>query len=925
MAMVLTYAEIAEQSPLNRSVLPEDGFAQPTSAARRSTCCEYEPQEYSQRRFRVNRRPQRRSTTVFLSGGVKDSVCEIELTEQGAELNLTESAFSAIFILQSSIIFTSEVARKSMSTFVSTQNQQASDANPSTLSRCAYGFFKENGGEYVITDPKTPRPWSNIIANERIGLAVSQTGSGFTWVDNSQLAVITRWNQDLTEDNSGKFLYLRDVETGEVWSLTPAPTWRSFDHYECRHGLGYTTFDLSHAGIHSEWTLFCHARDPLELWRVAFHNQSDRVRKLELISFFEWNCGVAPSPRREFTKLFVENRYDAQRGVIYARSRMWDVPSKNHGHWNTDFPYTSAFGCNRPVSRAEGDKLAFLGRYGNLKQAVALTQDKWPGRFGSHHDAIAALAIPLEIEPGETLRADFALAIAQQDEDVDAMLQAALPPEQIDAALAEAKDSWKQRLAAHRVETPDPSIDLLANDWLRYQTIVGRMWGRCGYYQQSGAFGYRDQLQDSQVWLTIDPARCREQINLHAQHQFADGSVYHWWHPLSEQGLITTMTDDLLWLAWSPRATCARPGISQSWTICQPFLDDANAAPLREHVSRAFARVFTRTSPRGLPYIGAGDWNDGLSACGLQEKGESVWLGHFLAGLLADWAHIHAQQGDSATADDYRSRRDALVNALNTTGWDGDWYLRATLDDGSKLGSASCSAGKIFLNAQTWAILNDVADGPRARQCWSAVREHLVSEVGALLLAPAFSEPDEKVGYITRYAPGLRENGGVYTHAATWAIAAAAKMRDSVTLAKLLDAINPTNKDPERYWAEPYVTPGNVDGPLSPYFGRGGWTWYTGSAAWLHRVICEWVLGVRPTWDGLLIDPVLPPGWEEVSLTRPYRGATLQISMRREASLSPDASPSIKLNGEPIRGSVIAPSSIKGKTAQIEVQLPPAS
>jgi cellobiose phosphorylase len=490
----------------------------------------------------------------------------------------------------------------------------------------------------------------------------------------------------------------------------------------------------------------------------------------------------------------------------------------------------------------------------------------------------------------------------------------------IHASLARVRADWDQRLAAHRVETPDPSIDLLANDWLRYQTIVGRMWGRCGYYQQSGAFGYRDQLQDSQVWLTIDPARCREQINLHAQHQFADGSVYHWWHPLSEQGLITTMTDDLLWLALVTASYLRETGDFSILDDRQPFLDDANAAPLREHVSRAFARVFTRTSPRGLPYIGAGDWNDGLSACGLQEKGESVWLGHFLAGLLADWAHIHAQQGDSATADDYRSRRDALVNALNTTGWDGDWYLRATLDDGSKLGSASCSAGKIFLNAQTWAILNDVADGPRARQCWSAVREHLVSEVGALLLAPAFSEPDEKVGYITRYAPGLRENGGVYTHAATWAIAAAAKMRDSVTLAKLLDAINPTNKDPERYWAEPYVTPGNVDGPLSPYFGRGGWTWYTGSAAWLHRVICEWVLGVRPTWDGLLIDPVLPPGWEEVSLTRPYRGCTYTIHLERADDASVGPPMELSLDGAGLPGKVIPPPRTTGAQHEIRAR-----
>ena len=810
-----------------------------------------------------------------------------------------------------------------MSTVVGAAKRQVDQHQSDAHKRRSYGHFVANGGEYVITDPRTPRPWTNVIANERMGLAVSQTGSGFSWIDNSQLAAITRWQQDMTEDSSGKFLYLRDIESGELWSLTPAPTWRKPDHYACRHGLGFSTFEHELAGIRSDWTLFVHAEQPVEFWRVALTNNSDRVRRLELVAYLEWNCGTSPSPRREFTKLFVANRYDAARGAIYANGRMWDVPNKEHGHWNTDFPYISALASSRPVAAAEGDKLAFLGRYGSLRRPEALEQAEWAGSFGSHYDAIAAMRVPLEIEPGETLRSDFVLAVGEQQALVDQAFDTHLNEDAVDTALEQVQAAWKQRFAAHRIKTPDQTVNDVINDWVRYQAISGRLWGRCGYYQQSGAFGFRDQLQDSQVWLTIDPASCRQQINLHAQHQFVDGSVYHWWHPLSEQGLVTTMTDDLLWLAFTTANYLKETGDLSVLDDQQPFLDDEQPASITEHVRRAFARVFKRTSPRGLPYIGAGDWNDGLSAAGVREKGESIWLGHFLAGLLAEWSEIYTQIGKTAEAEDFQQRRAALVKAINEHGWDGAWYIRATLDDGSKLGSNASQWGKIFLNAQTWAILNDVAPPERAKQCYGETRQRLFDEIGALLLAPAFDTPTPQIGYITRYAPGLRENGGVYTHAATWAIAAAAKMKDHQSVGHLLNAINPANKDPERYWAEPYVTPGNVDGPDSPLHGRAGWTWYTGSAAWLHRVFSEWVLGVRPDWAGLRIDPCLPVGWDQVSVTRPYRGVNYQIQMYRDDSLASGSAPVISVDGRRLEGNVITADQASAATVQVNVQLPP--
>ena len=770
-----------------------------------------------------------------------------------------------------------------------------------------YGHFSEDGREYIITDAQAPRPWSNVIANERLGLAVSHTGSGFTWIDNSQLAVVNWWQQDFAQDTSGKFIYARDRSSGDCWSLSPAPMWVNDDRYRCRHGIGYTTFESASSGIESEWTLFAHASETVELWIVRLKNKTSQARSIELTGYLEWCCGVTPAPRREFHKLFIETEFDPSLRAIFGRNRMWDVPSKRWGHWNTDFPYTCAFATTEDIVSAEGDKVEFTGRYGSIRQPESLRRDQWRGLFGRHYDPVGAMRVLVDLAPGEEKSVGFSVAVGGSREETTDLLKSWLSVSRMDIALSEVRASWEQRLSAHRIETPDRRFDSFVNDWLRYQAISSRIWGRAGYYQQSGAFGFRDQLQDSQVWLTIEPERCRRQLQLHAGHQFTDGSVYHWWHPLSEQGLVTTMTDDLLWMSFVAPNYIRETGDFSLLDMPAPFLDDTGLAPFEDHVRRAFERVFRRSSERGLPFIGAGDWNDGLSAAGLEEKGESIWLAHFLAGCLGEWAEIHRRSGKASFAADYDVRRAKLVNAINEHGWDGDWYWRATLDDGSKIGSAENRTGRIFLNAQTWAILNDVASPDRAAACMKAVQEHLVSEAGALLLFPAYDEPDERVGYITRYAAGLRENGGVYTHAATWAIAAAAKMKNADLVERLLFAIDPTNKDPERYWAEPFVLPGNVDGPDSPLYGRAGWTWYTGSASWLHRIVSEWVLGVRPDWEGLTVDPCLPTSWTRARMTRPFRGAIYDITVER--------------GGQPSAGPVRLPSAAPGERREVVVRI----
>ncbi len=792
-----------------------------------------------------------------------------------------------------------------------------SDETPSS-----HGHFAAGGTEYVVTDPRTPRPWVNVIANPRVGLVVSQTGSGLSWIDNSQLAVITRWRQDLADDRSGRFLYLVDLgDAGRVWSLAPAPCWPAYERYACRHGLGWSRFETELGGIRASWTLSVDESETVELWRVRLEETAGRPRRLALVAFLEWNSGVLPAPRREFQKLFLETGYEA--GVITAGSHMWDTPPERWGHWNRDFPYWSAFAAAQEVAAAEGDKAAFLGRGREWRRPAALEAGaRWPGDFGRHGDPVAALRSEIELPAGGSFDGGFALATTGERAGAAALARRFARPEAMDAALTSVREGWRRRLAGHRLETPEPGLDPLVNDWFRYQAISARLWGRAGYYQQSGAYGFRDQLQDAQVWLTIDPPRCREQIRFHAGHQFADGSVYHWWHPLSGQGHVTRMSDDLLWLAFVAASYLEETGDFGLLDDRVPYLDEPEARPLSDHVDRAFGRAFRRTSPRGIPYIGGGDWNDGLSALGLGERGESVWLAMFLAGLCADWSEIYRRADrsdqDRARARELAERRAALAAAVEEHAWDGAWYRRATRDDGSWIGSAANRFGRIFLNPQTWAVLSGVASPERASRCLSAVEEHLVTEAGALLLAPAWEEPDETVGYITRYAPGLRENGGVYTHAAVWAIAAAAKAGRRPLVARLLAAVDPSSKDPERYWAEPYVLPGNVDGPASPHHGRAGWTWYTGSAAWLPRVVSGWVLGVRPTWDGLLFDPCLPPHWRRAAMRRPWRGATLAIEIEREPGRCP-GEVTVEVDGRELEANRLAPLPA-GSEAKVKVR-----
>ncbi len=750
-----------------------------------------------------------------------------------------------------------------------------------------YGHFANNGKEFVITDFKTPRPWTNILTNGDFGAIVSQTGSGYSWKSNAQLNRITRWEQDLIKDEWGKYLYIRDDVSGKFWSAGWKPVCAEPEFYEVHHGIGYTKIVSRNNGIESELLMFIANDEPVELWKVTLKNTTKKERTLSLYSYFEWNLGAAPDWHREFHKCFLNTEYDSTLGAIYGTKRLWEVPSPN-GHWNRDWEYVAFHSSSIKPSGFDCDKESFMGMYENQRAPKSVVEGKMKKQSGNSLDAIGSLQIKIKLKPNESKEIVFILGATEDKIKAKSFVKKYQSVKTVDAEFSAMQKKWDGLLGALEVHTPDDSMNIMLNTWLKYQAIAGRLWGRTGYYQTGGAFGFRDQLQDSQIFLPIDSTYTKKQILLHARHQFKDGQVYHWWHPLSEVGLPTDMTDDLLWLPFIVNAYIEETNDYSILNDQEPFIDDANGATIYDHCVRAIEKVYTRMSKRGLPLIGAGDWNDGLSAVGLQWKGESIWLGQFLHTVLLNFIPLAEKRSDSTVIERFRVRAMKLRDAINIEGWDGEYYYGATKDNGEKLGSKTNTEGKVWLNTQTWSVIGDVADEHRAHQVMDVVEKKLEYKAGTVLVYPGYKTPDTEVGYLTRYAAGMRENGGTYTHAATWSIIAHAKLKRAEAAFRSFSKINPIVRGakPDEYIAEPYITPGNIDGPDSRFYGRGGWTWYTGSAVWLFKAGTEWILGIRATREGLLVDPCIPKKWKGFSMKRIFRGTTYNIIVKNPKKIS---------------------------------------
>ena len=782
-----------------------------------------------------------------------------------------------------------------------------------------YGYFSDDGREYVITTPLTPRPWGNIMSNGDYGMMVSQTGSGYSWRGNAGQNRLTRSFQDLVKDNWGKYFYIRDLKRDVYWSATYKPVMHAYTSFSVVHGLGYSKFIQEIEEIASELIVFVAAEDPIEVFQLTLTNKSSETRELDVTSYAEWLLGFAPDEHREFHKLFIETAADVASSMVTARKCLWGFPDEQGRHNNVDWPYTAFMAVSEPLRSFDCDKESFIGLYNNDDKPQAIRDGRLAERSGRFTDAIAALQVEVTLAPGEPKTIVFTLGAAEDGKEAVAdLVERYTAVAHSQRALQDVKTFWSRFLDTEKVETPDEAFNFMTNYWLKYQSISCRLWGKSAFYQVSAGYGYRDQLQDSQIFLVSEPDYTRKQLLLHASQQFIEGDVLHWWFTIRGGGPRTNCSDDLLWLPFVLDAYLKETNDFSILDEQAPYLNGPEES-LYEHCKRAIERSFSRFSPRGIPLMGDHDWNDGLSAVGTLLKGESFWVAEFLYMILGNFAPLAEKRGDEGFAQKCETVRQSLKSAMNHHGWDGEWYLQATTDAGLLLGSQENEEGKIFLMPNNWAVISGIAEADRAKVAMNAVTKHLLEEYGTLLNYPAFTKPRPDVGYVTRYAPGLRENGGVYTHAAAWSVWAYTLVGEPELAYDAYRKICPPNRsaDIDTYKAEPYVTPGNIDGPLSEYYGRGGWTWYTGSSQWLHRVATHWILGIRPCADGLWIDPSIPAAWPGYSVTRKFRNAVYQIEVSNPEGVSKGVQ-SITIDGKSVAGQLI-PAFNDGQKHLIEI------
>lgn len=800
------------------------------------------------------------------------------------------------------------------------------------------GGFTSDGREYVIylgPEAHTPAPWVNVIANPTFGTVVSETGAGFTWCGNSQRNRLTPWSNDPLLDTPGEAIYLRDEESGEVWTPTARPI-RGAAAHRARHGAGYTVFEHNRLGIDQELTVFVptddDGGDPLKLSRLRLVNDSPRPRRLSLTYYVEWVLGES----REETQMHVVTNWDDDAGVLLARNRF---------HPDDGGRVAFAALSLRPDSYT-ADRASFLGRNRALANPAAMEHEDLSRRTGRRSpeqsgggagiDPCAALRVAFDLAPGETTEMVCLLGQADTVEQVHNLLAKHREAPACQAALDRTKAWWDELLGALRAETPEPSADFLVNRWLLYQAVSCRLWGRSAVYQSGGAFGFRDQLQDVLATLLARPELAREHILLAASRQFVEGDVQHWWHPPSGRrspqqggggaGVRTRISDDALWLPYVTAEYVRVTGDTDILRTSVPFLeapalaDDQlhlfvtaepsfERASLFDHCVRAVRRGST-SGPNGLPLIGTGDWNDGLDRVGVGGKGESVWLAWFLADVLDRIAELAEAVGQAETAQGYRAQRAELIRCIDAAGWDGEWYRRATFDDGTPLGSSSSAEAKIDLLPQAWAWLTGGGDPGRAAQALDSAWRLLVrKDIGLVLLFdPPFNRMEPTPGYIRGYPPGVRENGGQYTHAAVWLAMALARSGDGRRAVEVLRMLNPLEhaRDVDgvwRYGVEPYVVAADVYSAPGRV-GQGGWSWYTGSAAWMHRAWVEEVLGLKVRGGTLRLDPVIPPEWPGFRLTYRHGEAVYEIQVENPDQVSRGVV-SLHLDGRPIADGAI--------------------
>ncbi len=759
------------------------------------------------------------------------------------------------------------------------------------------GGFADNGREYVIVLGKgqwTPAPWINVIANAEFGFTVSELGSGCTWSLNSRMNQLTPWSNDPVSDPPGETFYLQDDETGDLWTPTALPIRVENASYVISHGQGYSRFEHASHGIHSELLQFVSSDDPVKISILTLKNNSGRPRKLSVTAYVQWILGAS----RTNTAPYIVTELDQSTGALFA-----------YNHLDMDFGQRIAFvdlsglqtswTCNRTE---------FIGRNGSLDAPLALTRSKaLKHRVGAGLDPCAALTTQITLAADQNIELVFLLGQGSDRDHAGELIQRYRAAD-MQKIFTGVKQSWDKTLRKIQVKTPDRGLDLMLNGWLLYQTLSCRMWARAAFYQAGGAFGFRDQLQDSMALAVARPELIRAHILRAATHQFAEGDVQHWWHPPSNRGVRTHFSDDLIWLPYvvahyvkvsGDRAVLDEITPFLAGPVLAPEQEDAYFEPtpseqqasLFEHCARTLD-LSLKVGAHGLPLMGSGDWNDGMNRVGHLGKGESVWLAWFLITTLSEFANVAETRGDLEHAVSWREHAAKLNVAVEAEGWDVSWYKRAYYDDGTPLGSASNTECRIDSLAQSWAVISGAADPERALQAMNSVREYLIQygDDLVLLFTPPFDKTLLDPGYIKGYLPGVRENGGQYTHAAIWCVIAYAMLGDGDQAGDLLHMLNPINRTANRtgvyaYKVEPYVIAADIYA-VPPHVRRGGWTWYTGAAGWFYRAGLEWLLGLNIRGDKIYFNPCIPRDWRSYSLSYQHEETRYEITINNPGGVS---------------------------------------
>ncbi len=766
-----------------------------------------------------------------------------------------------------------------------------------------WGGFTRDGREYIIhikPDNPPPMPWVNVLANKRFGTVVSQSGA-YSWVENAHEYRITPWYNDPITDAVGEILYLRNESTGKFWSATPLPCPAKSDYLN-RHGFGYSVFECFEDNLKTELWNYVDVEAPVKFWLLKARNDSTSARRFSTTLFLELVLGES----RTRTQMHVRTSIDSKTGALLAINP-----------YNTEFPGRVVFLETSEATRSvTGDRTEFLGRNGSLSNPAALRRTRLSGRVGPGFDPAVAMQVQFELEAGQEKEIVFILGSGRNLVDAQELVRQFRGVMQAYQARDRVWQFWNRTLGSVNVDTPDDSFNMLANGWLLYQTMASRFWGRSGYYQSGGAFGFRDQLQDVMAFLHSKPELTRSHLLLSASRQFKDGDVQHWWHPPHGRGVRTRISDDYLWLPLVTSFYVDKIGDTGILDEVVPFLDGRpvnlgeesyydlpvhsdERVSLYEHCKRAITNGL-RFGVHGLPLMGSGDWNDGMNHVGIEGKGESVWLAFFLYHVLERFENISRLRKDDDFTRVCETERVMLRKNIEEHGWDGAWYRRAYFDDGNVLGSKTNDECKIDAIAQSWAVISGAADPDRALQALHSLEEYLIQpEKGIIsLLQPPFDKTSLEPGYIKGYVPGVRENGGQYTHAAVWAVMAFAQKGEAGKVDTLLQLINPihhsdTLEKAETYKVEPYVMAADVYG-VNPHVGRGGWTWYTGSASWMYRLMVESVLGIDLRVDRLYLKPCLPPSWEKFKIHYMFKDTLYHLDISQKV---PNGIPRFILDG----------------------------